>query len=467
MTDLEVPDYVDELARLRAENEQLRAKVARQAPPDGKPRRRRRVGRWTAATVCLLVGCLLLPVGAVALWARTILFNTDRYVETVAPLARDPAVQDAVADRITAEVFAAIDIDGFTSQAIDALVKQGAPAQLVILQKPIVDGVHSFAHTQIRNVVGTETFAQAWEQANRAAHEGLVSALKGTKGGTIEVQNGTVSVNLGAFIATIKPQLVAAGVPLADRIPAVNVSFPILRSDKIPRIQRAAGMLDTLALPLVLLAFLLLAAAVWLAPGRRRMLSIVGFGMAFALLALLGALAGGRAYYLNHLPPNSIPPTAAAAVWDILTRLFTARLQAVIVLGLVIAVSAWVVGPGRLARVLRNGASWLITATRVGLRRLGWRPGGTDRWVADHVAALRATAVVIVVAVYALWTRPTGAVIIWLGVALLAVVAGIELLRRGADLPPEPDSPSPAVGPDFPAPAPPTEHDAAPAPVGI
>lgn len=38
-------------------------------------------------------------------------------------------------------------------------------------------------------------------------------------------------------------------------------------------------------------------------------------------------------------------------------------------------------------------------------RRLGWRPGAADRWVAAHVRALRAAAVVLVIAVYALWTR--------------------------------------------------------------
>jgi hypothetical protein len=459
MTDLEVPDSANELARLRVENEQLRAQLARQAPADRTPRPRRRVGRWTFATVVLVVGCLLLPVSAIALWARTILFDTNRYVETVAPLARDPAVQDAVADRITVEVFRAVDIEGFTSKAIDTLVKQGAPAELATLRQPIVNGVQSFIHTQVRNVVGTEAFAQAWEQANRVAHAGLVDALKGNEGGTIEVKNGTVSVSVGAFIETIKPQLVAAGVPLADKIPAINVSFPIVSSDQIPRIQRAASLLDTLALPLVVLALLLLAVAVWIAPNRRRMLAFAGLGMAFALLALLGVLAAGRSYYLNHLPPNTIPPDAAAVVWDTLTGQFIARLEAIVVLGLVIAISAGLVGPGQLARELRKGASWLIISARVGARRLGWRPGAPDRWAADHVAALRAGAVVLIVFVYVLWTKPSGAVIIWLALTLLALITAIELVRRGTDLPAaadgsSPESPSPALSP---------EQDAAPA----
>jgi hypothetical protein len=435
MTEPEVLDSRDELAQLRAENERLRAMVAHQAPPDVRTRRTRRAGRWSAATVFLLIGCLLLPVAAIALWARTVIFDTDRYVATVAPLARDPAVRNAVADRITAEVFAALDIEGFAGRAIDGLVQQGAPAEIVMLRQPMVNGVRSFARTQVRNVVGTEVFAQAWEQANRVAHDGLVAALRGTQGGAIEVRGGTVSVNLGAFITTVKPQLVAAGIPFADRIPTVNLSFPIVRSDELPRIQRAAGLLDTLAVPLAFLAFLLLAVAVWLAPGHRRMLSIAGFGMAAAFLLLLGALAFGRTFYLTHLPPNSIPSDAAAVVWDTLMRQFTLRLQTLVVVGLVIALGAWVLGTGRLAETLRTGSGRLLLAARAGAARLGWRPGPVDRWVAAHVAALRAAALVLIIGVYALWTRPTGAVVIWLTVLLLLLVAVIEFLRRGAELP--------------------------------
>jgi hypothetical protein len=435
MTKPEVLEPADELARLRAENERLRAMVAHQTPPARRPRSGRRAGRWSGATVFLLIGCLLLPVAAVALWARTVVFDTDRYVATVAPLARDPAVRNAVADRITAEVFAALDIEGFSGRAIDGLVQQGAPAEIRMLRQPMVNGVRSFARAQVHNVVSTEVFAQAWEQANRVAHEGLVAALRGTQGGTIEVREGTVSVNLGAFIASVKPQLVAAGIPFADRIPAVNLSFPIVRSDELPRIQRAAGLLDTLAVPLAFLAFLLLAVAVWLAPGHRRMLSIAGFGMAGAFLLLLGALSLGRTFYLSHLPPNSVPPDAAAVVWDTLMRQFTLRLQTLVVVGLVIALAAWVLGAGRVAVALRTGAGRLILASRAGAARLGWRPGPVDRWVAAHVAALRAAALVMIIGIYALWTRPTGAVVIWLTVALLVLVAVIEFLRRGAELP--------------------------------
>ena len=40
-------------------------------------------------------GCALAPLSVVSVWARSEVTDTDRYVDTVAPLAKDPAVQAA------------------------------------------------------------------------------------------------------------------------------------------------------------------------------------------------------------------------------------------------------------------------------------------------------------------------------------------------------------------------------------
>jgi hypothetical protein len=53
------------------------------------------------ASLLIVLGCVLAPLAGVAVWARNQVTNTDRYVTTVAPLARDPAIQNAIADQIT------------------------------------------------------------------------------------------------------------------------------------------------------------------------------------------------------------------------------------------------------------------------------------------------------------------------------------------------------------------------------
>ena len=83
-----------------------------------------------------------------AVWTRNQVTNTDRYVAAVAPLARDPAIQQAIADQVTAQVLTYLDVPGVTDQLVDALAERGLTpllaTQLRTLSGPIASGVEGF-----------------------------------------------------------------------------------------------------------------------------------------------------------------------------------------------------------------------------------------------------------------------------------------------------------------------------------
>src|SRR3954470_14961432 len=145
-----------ELERLRAEVLRLRAE-ATTGGPKAPPRRRRSAGHWGRTLVgglLILVSCVLAPLSVVAVWARSEVTDTDRYVDTVAPLGRDPAIQHAVTESLTNVVFQYIDVQGITTQALGAvaqrdIVPPAVGAQLQALSGPIVNGVQNFAHDRI------------------------------------------------------------------------------------------------------------------------------------------------------------------------------------------------------------------------------------------------------------------------------------------------------------------------------
>jgi hypothetical protein len=121
--------------RERAELERLRVEVAAlrsQAQPGGAQPGRPAAGagtrrRWRTivASLLIVVACVLAPLSVVAVWTRNQVTDTNRYVATVSPLASDPAIQAAIADQITAQVFRYIDVQGLTTEAVDALVARG------------------------------------------------------------------------------------------------------------------------------------------------------------------------------------------------------------------------------------------------------------------------------------------------------------------------------------------------------
>ena len=443
-----------ELERLRAENAALRARAgpggagpgAEQTPAAGPATRRR--WRTVVAALLLVLACLLAPLSLVAVWTRNQLTDTDRYVATVGPLARDPAIQDAIADQITAQVFTYLDVQGLTTQALDALAERGLPpalaGQLQALAAPIADGIRGFTRTEVGKVVRSDAFADAWVQANRVAHEQLVAALTGEGGGAITVENDTVSLNLAPFIQTVKQRLVDAGFSLAARVPEVNASFVLFQSADITRARQAFNLLDTLGVWLPVAALVLLAAGVYVARDHRRALVGAGVGIAVAMVVLALGLAVFRSVYLDAVPASVVPHDAAAVLYATIVRFLRAGLRTVLVLGLVVAAGAFLSGPSVTAVRARQGLTGAIGWLAGGAERAGFSTGPVGTWVQANKRALRITAVAVAALALVFWGRPTGKVVLGLTLALLIGLAIIEFLGRGAARRPPPALSAPA-----------------------
>jgi hypothetical protein len=423
-----------ELERLRAENAALRAQAGR--PPGGGPAAR---SRWRAvvAAVLIVVGCALAPLSLVAVWTRNQVTDTDRYVQTVSPLASDPAIQNAIADQITAQVFTYVDIQGLTSQTIAALTERGlAPAlagQLQALAGPIANGVRGFTRDQVGKVVQSDAFANAWVQANRVAHAELVKALTGEGGGAVTVENDTVSLNLSAFIETVKQQLVASGFTLAARIPQVNASFVLFQSADVTRARSGFQLLNTLGVWLPVLTLVLLGLGVYVAGDHRRALVGAGVGVAVAMVVLALGLAVFRSIYLDAVPATVLPHDAAAVLYDTIVRFLRLGLRTVLVLALVVAAGAFLSGRSVTAVRARQGLTRAIGWLQGGAEQAGFSTGPVGGWVYDHKRALRVGAVTLAALALVFWGRPTGKVVLGLTLALLVVLALIEFLGRRPD----------------------------------
>jgi hypothetical protein len=428
-----------ELERLRAEVATLRSQVqGGGAPPGRKPAAAGGRQRWRTIVASLLIvlACVLAPLSVVAVWTRNQVTNTDRYVATVAPLAKDPAIQNAIADQITTQVFTYIDVQGLINQSVDALSQRGlTPAlanQLQAFAVPIANGVQSFTRSQVGKVVASDAFADAWVQANRVAHQQLVAALTGEGGGAITVQNDTVSVNLAAFIQVVKQRLVDGGFSVAARIPEVNASFVLFQSDDITRARSAFQLLDTLGIWLPILVLVLLVIGVYVAKDHRRALVGAALGVAAGMVVLALALAVFRSIYLDAVPSTVLPHDAAAVLYDTIVRFLRLGLRTILVLALVVAGGAFLTGQSVTAVRARQGLSNAIAWVAGGAERAGLSTGPVGTWVYANKRALRIAAVALAALALVFWGRPTGKVVLGLTLALLVALAVIEFLGRPA-----------------------------------
>jgi hypothetical protein len=176
------------------------------------------------------------------------------------------------------------------------------------------------------------------------------------------------------------------------------------------------------------LSIALLAAGVYVARGRRRALLRAALGLSASMLVLGAALAIARAIYLNSVPQSTLPPDAAAVLFDTFVRFLKDGLRLILVIGLVIAAAAFFTGPSNVAVQTRQGLKSGIGWLRARIERTGIDPGPVGAWTGAHKRPLQIGVVAVAALVFVFWGQPSLAVVIWIVILLLVALGVIELI---------------------------------------
>jgi hypothetical protein len=411
-----------ELERLRQENEQLRAEVDQDLEAQDRRRSRRR--RAVLATVCLVVGSLLLPVSVMTIWTRNLLLDTDRYVATVEPLASNPEVQAAVSARVSAKVSELVDVKTLAQEAL--------PENAQFLAVPIAAGADNLINEATTRVVRSDQFRTAWVEANRAGHDGLVAALTGRDGKLVSTQDGKVVLKLGAVVQQVLQRVDDRfGIDIASKVPAdkIDVDFVLLESKQLADAQSAVRLLEKLAWASIILAVGFLLASVLILSDRRKGLLRAGIGIIVGMVLLRVGFSLGRELFLTNLPSGVQRPDVMAILWDTLTRFVLQAVRTIFAVGVVLVIGAWLVGPSAAAVKVRStwdlalGSGGSAAGSAVDL-------GPVPAWVARHLTGVRVAIVAAAMLLLITWNQPTGKVVLFIALGTLVPLAIAQLLAN-------------------------------------
>ncbi len=390
----------DEVTRLRLELAEAQAKLERRG-------RLRRAG----LAFLLVLGCGLVALSLIAAYVRTTVLDTDRYVATMAPIAASPAVQQAVADKLDTAITGRVNFDALMREALPARADPLAPALAGALRQAI--------RSQLDSFVASDTFETVWTEANRRAHSRVVALLTTGESGRLRLEGDTVSLDLSPLVERVRDGLDERGLSrLASAIPpTVDGSVTLLQSQAFVSARRGVDLLERLTLVLPILALLCLAGHVFWSRPRLRGLLRVGLGLIVTALLLLAAVGLARSAYLDAINQNQLPREAAADIFDALIELLRTGLRLVVVVAVVLALLALLLGRrDRLAGMLRG-----VSASR---------PTG---WVAQHRGVLQGVAVALGAIVLFSWDPPTAGVVLLdaaLVLAAVALIAGVARVSR-------------------------------------
>ncbi|GAA3096979.1 hypothetical protein [Streptosporangium carneum] len=280
--------------------------------------------RRMISVIFVVLGCVLAPIALVAFWAADVVGDAGRYVETVAPLAENPAVQDAVADRVTVAITDPL-------QELDSSVSD-----------------HS-VHVVVDRIVSGEGFPALWRRVNQVTHRRVHAILAG-RGEAAAVRGGTVGLDLSPVYETARTGMVEVGMPVAARLPGLHPTMDLLFTRDLVRVRTVHAWLVRAKGALPILAAVLLVTGTLLARDRQCALIGAGLGLAGGMVVLAVVLVVIRGLFLPDFPGDGSQAEAVAAIFDALTGFLRIGLRVLFAVGLVLAVTVFAVRQTRLSR---------------------------------------------------------------------------------------------------------------------
>jgi len=378
------------------------------------------VPRWRRILCAVLVvfGCVLAPLSVHAVWIHDTLLNTDQYVSTVGPLAGNAAVQNALANRITETV-----VNG---SQVESKVKNALPPKASFIAPFVAKGLSGFVHGVSLKIVQSPKFESLWKNLNRRIHTRLVDVLRGQ--GKFVNNQGQVAVNIQPVIEKVNAQLEKLGVTGLSKAASQNSHQVVLfSSSTLHQVQGGVRGLDDLAIALPILSVLLFAGALLASGDRRRTIVRAALGLALATLVFLMIWNVARSPYLSALPAG-VSPAAAGAIYDQLLSFLLTALRTLFVFAVIVALGAWLAGPGRLATRIRTGVRGLVSRTP-GQGAVSPKVSG---FVAAHRTALRLLVVGLGLVILVLLSHPGPWAVVVVAIIVLLLLGVVELLGRAA-----------------------------------
>jgi hypothetical protein len=470
---------------VQAERDALTVKLDRRA------RRKAQGSRIRKLVVLLLVALsiVLIPLTATVVWAHQTVFNTNRWEQTVGPIAKDPVVINAVSVRITDEIYNAVDPQAKITDALTALHDQvpKVPSAITALAGPIANGMKGFVNDQVNKVLSTPQFQQFWVTATRTAQQQVVAVLNGDSK-AIQTVNGQVVLNLvpllnqvlanmsgtlssllgrNITLPTISgnelPSVVCQKIStaLGRPVPATCGQIPLFPADKLNTAKDYVARFNRWFVGLLILTPLLIIAAIWLSRRHRRTALQIAVGGVLGLIVIRRLTM----YLEGRLAGAAKNQAAAESVISQVLHLFFNLTLLLGIIGLVCVAILLITGPYRWARATRSGVRRGAVATgrtTVSVSRSlsgKARDDATLEWIRAHKGLLQIVGVAVAVVLLLLVSLSPLSLLI-IGILLAAYLFGLSRIAPTEEPPedrPPPEAPPASVNEPFPV-APPTSR---------
>jgi hypothetical protein len=336
--------------------------------------------------ILLVLASILTFLAIFTSWIDRQALDTNEWVNTSGRLLEDKAISDAVATYAVDELYANVDVS--------AVVKQRLPQGLQQFSSPVAAGVRQVATQAAQQAIQSPRVQQAWRDANRIAHQQLVSILKGNNE-VVSSQNGKVVLNLRPLVLQLADRI-GLKKQLNQKLPPDVGQLEVADSKDLDTARTVVKLIEGLAWFFTFGSLGLFGLAFYLAKGRRWMVVLgYGLGLVAAGLAAIAVRSALKGPFVDSLANTEAANVPAQHAWDIGTALLSSVAMTAVIYGFLFVVAAYLDSPTRsaigirraLAPALRDrpGLVWTMFGAVAFFALIIWPPPGARQLVLELV----------------------------------------------------------------------------------
>ncbi len=328
-------------------------------------------GRIIGARALLVVGVLLTVVSILSTYVKREALDPGQFKQTSQELIADPQIQEQVAAKMVDALFENVDVSAELSDTL--------PSNLQALAGPLAGLSQGFADTAAQKLLARPKVQDAFVELASLSQSQFVRVLHGDTQ-ALATSDGNVVLDLRPLVLRLGDRFGFVS-NLAEKVPQDSAQVTILQSNDLDTAQKVTHWLEQIANFIWIFAVAAWAGAIWLARGRRRQeVRALGIGLAIVgILVLLVRFFAGK-YLVDNLVASETVRPAAGDAWDIITKSLADAGWVALAAGVLVALGAWLIGPGD--RAIR-GTGRCRAAPTPHRRRLGWVRRRHGR---DHLA---------------------------------------------------------------------------------
>jgi hypothetical protein len=340
-----VEPEASQVERLQRENAELRQRVI--TPREHNP------GRSFVSWLLIVLTCLAMVGAVLATWVHNTTLDTKQFVNVVAPLIQDPAIDKAISQEVVQRLFKQYNVKA----RIERELKKDLPKILQSQAGNAASAAENLSKTLTTQILKSSAFQAVWRRILTTAHSQALRGIRTT--GSVNLnQQGEVVLDITTLLSDVKDKLSSMGLGFLKnvKVPSGLGEVVLYKNSQLGNIKTAVNTLDDLFLILPFAAVILLILSVLVATSSRRAVVGVSVGIIIVMTGLAVALKVVQFHYINPIS-NAANRTAAMALVGHVQGSLNRVDLGLVILSVVTIISAVVAGPYRWAASMHASIS--------------------------------------------------------------------------------------------------------------